>query len=438
MAEERKSAAEELAIALKLAVSQPKLSLMMFLQYAIWGAWAVALAGYLEKHLHFVGLGLALIYAAFPLANLVSPFTGGQVADRVLPTQIAVAICQLLGGAVLLVMSLQTSVWPMFVLMLLYCLLFAPTLALTNSLAFRHLGDPQRDFGPIRVWGTIGWIVANLILTFVRVHFHTEGGKYIDAFVIAGMVSLAMGVFSFFLPHTPPATEGQDPLAFREALVLLRDRNYLTFFIIAFVVATELQLYYILTNPYLQKIGPVVNITSETAPAWQTIAQIAEIFTMALLLPYVLPRWGVRKSMLLGIMAWPIRYVIFALAWPTHVALPWMVWVVIVSLTLHGFCYVFFFTIAFIYTDMVAPKDIRASSQSLINIAILGVGSLLGTFFAGWLRDVFTTGTGDAAVTNYTAVFGVPAVVTFLCGIAFWFLFREPGQPAAAEPAPAS
>lgn len=421
----------ELTTAFRLAFSQPKLSLMMLLQYAIWGAWAPALAGYLEKELGFAGLGLAIIYAAFPLANLLTPFTGGQVADRWLPAQVALGLFHLAGGLGMIGMAFTKTLPPMLGLMLVYSLLFAPTLALTNSLAFRNLKDPQRDFGPIRVWGTIGWIVANWILSLARVKFGTEQAAYIDTFMLAGIFSLIMGGVSFTLPHTPPTKEASDPLAFREATVLLRDRNYLVFFIIAFVVATELQLYYILTFPFLQAVGPKVGITSETIPAWMTIAQIAEIFVMALLLPYALPRWGVRRAMLVGILAWPIRYFIFALTWLLCGTLPAIVWIAVAALALHGFCYVFFFVVAFIYTDTVAPRDIRTSAQALINFAVLGLGTLLGSFFAGWLKDFFT----DAATktTNYGTVFLVPAVITVLCAIAFSTLFREqPAGPAEA------
>lgn len=381
---------QELLTFLQLAFSQPRLSIMMFLEYAIWGAWAPALAGYLEAKLGFAGLGLGIIYAAFPVANLLTPFTGGQVADRWLPTQVALGIFHLLGGGVLVLMAFTQTLPPMLALMLLYCLLFAPTLALTNSLAFHHLRNPERDFGPIRVWGTIGWIVANWVLSFMRTQFGTGEWPFFDAFVLGGVLALVMGLFSFLLPHTPPAREGVDPLAFREALVLLRNPSYLTFFIIAFIVATELQLYYVLTFPYLQTIGPKVGITSANLPAWMTIAQIAEIFTMWLLLPYALPRWGVRVSLLIGILAWPIRYFVFSLVWPAYLDAPGLIWLAVAALALHGFCYVFFFTVAFIYTDMVAPRDIRASAQSLINVAVLGVGLFIGSLFAGWLKDVAT------------------------------------------------
>ena len=409
------------AIAFRVLVERPSLAVMMFLQYAIWGAWSVALSGYLEKELGFGGQQIALIYNTLPLMNLIVPFTAGQVADRFMPAQRALALFHLVGGLLLFGLALQREFVPMTALMLAYAFFYAPTLALSNSVAFRNLKDPEIEFGPIRVWGTIGWIAANLLVTFVRSNFQSLQWGIIDVFALAGGISVLAALLSLTLPHTPPAKESSDPLAFTKAFDLLRDPNYRIFFIIALIVATELPLYYVLTFPFLQLAGSVVGITSENLPTWMTIAQVAEIFTIAFMLPAVLPIWGVRKTMLLGIFAWPARYAVFALAWAMHQQAPWTVWLAVASLALHGFCYVFFFVVAFIYTDMVAPRDVRSSAQALINVAVLGVGMLIGGFFAGWLKDLFTTG----GVTNYTMVFLVPTVITVLAGIAFALLFRE-------------
>ncbi len=377
-------------VAFRVLVERPSLAVMMFLQYAIWGAWSVPLSGYLEKQLGFTGLGLALIYNALPLMSLIVPFTAGQVADRFMPAQRALALFHLLGGLLLFGLAFQRELLPMTALMLAYAFFYAPTLALSNSIAFRNLKDPEVEFGPIRVWGTIGWIVASWLVTFVRSNFQSLQWGLIDIFALSGGISVLAALLSLILPHTPPAKEAADPLAFRKAFGLLSDPNYRVFFIIALIVATELPLYYVLTFPFLQSAGGVVGITSENLPTWMTIAQIAEIFTIALMLPAVLPIWGVRKTMLLGIFAWPARYAVFALAWAMHQEAPWTVWLAVASLALHGFCYVFFFVVAFIYTDMVAPRDVRSSAQALINVAVLGVGMLIGGFFAGWLKDFFT------------------------------------------------
>ena len=416
--------------AFRVAFAHPGLSLMMFLEYAIWGAYQPSLSGYVTEQLGFQGWQLGWLYAALPIAVLFAPFTGGQVADRWLPAQIALALCQLAGGVLLLVLAATKSFALMFWLLLAYSLLYAPTLALTNTLALKHVDDPQQDFGAIRVWGTIGWIAANLMLSALRSWLGSGQWAYFDAYVLAGVLSLAMGVLSFGLPHTPPAREAPDPLAFRRAFVLFEKPSYVVFFVVAFIVATELQLYYVLTFPYLEQIGTVTALVNKrTIPAWMTIAQVAEIFVMAFLLPYALPRWGVRTCMLIGIMAWPIRYFVFAATWPLYEQATTMVWVSIASLALHGFCYVFFFVVAFIYTDMVAPPDIRASAQTLINIAVLGLGLLIGSWFAGFLKDFFTA--DDR--TNWFGVFIVPAIITVVGGVIFWLFFRENNAPATAQ-----
>ncbi len=417
-------------IAFRVLFERPTLAVMMFLQYAIWGTWSVALAGYLEKKLGFTGLGLAFIYNALPLMNLIVPFTAGQVADRFMPAQRALTLFHLLGGVLLIALAFQRELMPMTLLMLGYAFFYAPTLALSNSVAFRNLKDPEIEFGPIRVWGTIGWIVANTMVSLVRAIFDSLQWSFIDVFALAGGISLLTALACLMLPHTPPVKEATDPLAFTKAFSLLRDPNYRVFFIIALIVATELPLYYVLTFPFLQSAGSVVGITPASLPLIQSvIAQGAEIFTIAFMLPAVLPIWGVRKTMLLGIFAWPARYAVFALAWAFHQTAPWTVWLAVASLALHGFCYVFFFVVAFIYTDMVAPRDVRSSAQALINVAVLGVGMLIGGFFAGWLKDFFT----QDGVTNYTMVFLVPTVITIMAWLAFAALFRE--KPAG-ETAP--
>jgi MFS family permease len=235
---------------------------------------------------------------------------------------------------------------------------------------------------------------------------------------LAGIFSLVMGLMSFRLPHTPPKKEGAKPWAFLEAIKMLGDKNFMIFVVISFVVATELQFYYVLTAPYLT--SPQIGVESTWLSGIMTIAQVAEIFVMALLLPYFLPRYGIKKTMIIGVLAWPIRYIIFVIGTPA--------WLVIASLSLHGFCYVFFFTAAFIFVDRIAPKDIRASAQSLIGIVILGIGNYVGSRFSGWIQTLFTNGT-----TNWRNVFIIPAALTLLCAAAFIFFFRE--KKDSPEPA---
>ncbi|MCX6377092.1 MAG: MFS transporter, partial [Armatimonadetes bacterium] len=251
-----------------------RLGTMMFMQYAIWGAWAPVLWPYLVGASPN-GLGLsstqaALLFGLLPLACILAPFTGGQVADRWVPTQWFLGVVQLVGGVLLFAASRAHSLGSVMLVFGLYCLLYAPTLALTNSLAFHHLKD-EKTFGGIRVWGTIGWIVAGLYLTAWR-KFGVPPG-IADSLMLAGIFSLIMGVFCFFLPNTPPAKdEAADPLAFREAFVLLKNANFLVFMLIAFVVTTELQFYYIPTGEFLEK---GVGIAQAAVPAVMTTAQIA-------------------------------------------------------------------------------------------------------------------------------------------------------------------
>lgn len=386
---------------------------MMFLQYAIWGAWLPVLSSYLINEIGFSGAQVGWIYALLPLATIISPFVGGQVADRYFSSEKVIGTLAFTGGVLLLVVSFATDFTVMLVGMLAYCLLYAPTLALTNSIAMINLKDSEKEFGGIRVWGTLGWIAAGWLLTGWR--WLADAGTMPaiggDMLFLAGVVSIVMGFQSLMLPHTPPRKEGVKPWAILESLKMLQSRNFLVFIAITFVVATELEFFYILTAPFLE--SDTIGVSSNNVPAVMTIAQLAEIFVMAWLLSYFLKKYGMRKTLAFGVVAWPIRYIIFAIGTP--------VWLVIASLALHGICYVFFFVAAFIYVDKVAPADIRASAQSLIAIVSLGMGRALGSVFAGWIRDVFTTGTE----TNWSYVFLVPCALTLICAVAFLLFFRE-------------
>jgi nucleoside transporter len=390
-----------------------RLSAMMFLEYAIWGSWAPVLSAYLINNLHFSGTQVGLIYSLLPLATIIAPFIGGQLADRYVPTEKLISALQIIGGIILLLGATATSFQAMAWLMLVYCLIFAPTLALTNSIAFVNLENSEKDFGKIRVWGTIGWIAAGWGLTGWRLVGQRISDIAIkgDTLFLAGIFSIIMGLQALSLPHTAPKREGTKPWAFLEALKMLRDRDFLIFALISFIVATELQFYYVLTAPYLT--SPVIGLSEANTPFIMTIAQIAEIFVMAFLLPYFLPRFGIKKTMVIGVLAWPVRYIIFMIGQPS--------WLVVASLALHGFCYVFFFTAAFIYVDMIAPEDIKASAQGLIAVIILGLGNFVGSNFSGWIQKIFTTEAG----TSWRSVFTIPTIITIVCAVAFVLLFRE-------------
>jgi nucleoside transporter len=389
-----------------------RLGIMMFLQYAIWGSWAPALSEYMSNTLGLNGVQIGAMYSLLPLATIIAPFFGGQLADRYVSTEKLIAFLQFTGGILLIVMSRIESYGALMALMFAYCLLYAPTFALTNSIAMINLDDTERDFGPVRVGGTLGWIAAGLGLSAWRfTALSTTGDIFAgDMLLLAGIVSLFMGVQSLSLPHTPPQKDGVNPWAFLEALKMLKDKNFAILIAIAFIVSTELQFYYILTAPFL--VSDAVGVSQQSVTAVMTLAQFAEIFVMAFMLPVFMKRYGIRTTMVIGIIAWPVRYIIFAIGDPN--------WLVISSLTLHGFCYVFFFTASMVYVDKAAPRDIRASAQSMIALVTLGFGNLVGSFFTGWISDYFTVD----GITNWRGVFIVPTVLTMLAALLMFF-FRD-------------
>lgn len=357
--------------------------------------------------LKFSGKQTGWIYATLWLGCIVSPFIGSQIADRWLATEYFLAAVHLIGGVVLLLAARKTNFWPLFGLMSLYSLLYAPTLALVNSLMFTHLTDPSTQAGGIRVWGTIGWIVAGVAVTFLR-HSGKFKVKGSDVLTLAGYLSIVMGVFCFFLPHTPPPKEPGNPLAFLEAFKMLSDTNFLIFLIISFVVTTELQFYYVPTAPFLEDIG----VKHKNVSAVMTLAQVAEMVAMVVLLPILLPKLGFRWTLVIGVIAWPLRYIIFAAMRP--------LWLVISSLTFHGLGYTFFFFVGQMYVDKVAPPDIRASAQALIAVVTLGLGNFIGTQITGIIMDLFK----KDGKFQWRPIFLVPCVLTVLCALAFSLFFK--------------
>lgn len=394
-----------------------RLSLMMFLEFAVWGAWAPVLWPYLTGPVDKGCLGFSVfqasqIFGVLWLACIAAPFIGGQIVDRWFPTQWFLAAVHLVGGGLMLWMTQQKTFGAMWMVMLFYSLVYAPTLALTASLAFHHLTDAGKQFGQIRVFGSIGWIAAGWALTVWR----TQAGSNAlpcDMLYLAGGVSLVMGVLCLFLPHTPPKKEATNPWAFLKALSLLRNPQFLVFLLISFVVTTELQFYYLPTAAFLEN---AVGIKHDNVPMVMTTAQIAEMVAMGIFLGILLKKIGIRTCLAIGVIAWPLRYLVFA----AYQSVPY--WVVIASLALHGIGYTFFFTVSQIYVDKVAPTDIRASAQALLTIVTLGLGNFLGTLFTGWIMTEFSPN----GVPNWTHIFLIPCALTVACAVAFLIFFKEP------------
>ncbi|MHC4573595.1 MAG: MFS transporter [Planctomycetota bacterium] len=375
-----------------------RLSIMMFLEFAVWGAWAPVLASHLVGPLKMTGKQTGWIYATLWLGCIVALFTGGQVADRWLAAERFLAIVHLAGGVVLLVAARQRGFWPLLGLMGMYALLYAPTLGLTNSIMFTHEAS-RKIQAWIRVWGTIGWIVAGVGLALWR-----RSGKFkiraSDALTMGGILSLMMGLYCFFLPHTPPSKQPTNPLAFVAAFKMLQDPTFLVFIVISFLVTTELQFYYVPTAPFLEDIG----VERQNVSAVMTLAQVAEIGGMVVLLPLLLPRIGFRWTLVIG--------VIFAMMRP--------LWLVISSLTLHGVGYTFFFFAGQQYVDEVAPSDIKGSAQTLILMVTLGLGNFIGTQITGVVMDYFK----KEGKFQWRPIFIFPCVLTIACALAFILFFK--------------
>ena len=404
-----------------------RLSLMMFLQYAIWGAWVVWISQYLRGGLGFSWAAIGAIFSLMPLATIISPFIGGQIADRWVPSQWFMVVANGACGVLMLIMGFTESFSALWGLMLAFSLFYAPTLAVANSITFHHLQNPEKQFPSIRVWGAIGWIVSLLILAL---WLYLLGGdpakKGHVCLLLAGIFALALGAVSVLLPHTPPAKKKEKPWAFLEALKLMKDWRIAAFILIGLVVATQLQFYYVLVSPFLAGKEIVASKAAYAIPAWTTLAQAVEAL-VTLSLPFMLARLGYRKALALGVIAWPIRYIIFAIGGPK--------WLVLASLGLHGFAYVFFFVVGMIYINSVAPSDIRASAQSLWLFATFGVGLFIGSYFTGWIASIFTKTVKGVQETNYTWIFLVPVLLTVACAVAYLTIFRE--MPKAVEEAAA-
>ena len=385
-----------------------KLSVMMFLEYAIWGAWTPVLASHLIGTLKLSGRQTGWIYATLWLGIIVASFIGGQITDRWIATEYYLAAVHLVGGIVLLVAAGKTKFRGLLGLMGLYALLYAPTVALVNSMTFRHLTEPDAQAGRIRVWGTIGWIVAGLTLAFWR-RFEKLKIRGSDALTLAGVFSFIMGIFCFILPHTPPSETPGHALAIVDAFKMLSDINFLVFLVISFIVTTELQFYYIPMAPFLEDIG----IKHRNVSAVMTLAQCAEIIAMFWLLKLSMSHLGLRWTLAIGVIAWPVRYMIFAMMRP--------VWLVISSLTIHGFCYTFFFFAGQLYVDKIAPPDIRSSAQALILVVTLGFGNFIGTQITGVVMDFFKR---DGKF-RWRPIFLFPCVLTIICAVAFVLFFKD-------------
>ncbi len=405
-----------------------RLSAMMFLQFAVWGAWSVMIARHMATNLNFDGKQISYVFGTTAFGAIISPLIAGWIADRFMPNQIFTGLSHLI-GAVLLATAWWISppvaegtvapFWPLWTVMIVYAFFYFPTLALTNAIAFHHMGDSDK-FGNIRVWGTLGWIAVQTAL-FGYLSFWARQGAGLDdihsrdCLAIAAGMSVLMGLYSFTLPHTPPSKSTKNPYAFLEAFKLTANRNFAVLLAISFIVAIELPFYYNLTILYFSDAANLggLGMDAGTAQLAMTVGQWGEVILMALLFP-ALKYLGMRWTIFLGILAWPVRYAIFAYGDPT--------WLVVSAQALHGICYAFFFAGGMIAVERLSPRNLRASAQGLMVFATNGMGMLVGHFISGQVHDYFATPDGGH---NWTMIWMVPIIVTVFAGIAFILLFRE-------------
>ena len=392
-----------------------RLSLMMFVQYFIYGAWLVTLGTFLGKSLGASGTQVGLAYMMPAIAAMLSPFIVGMVADRFFATERVLAALHLLGGILLYLATVQSTFQGFAWFFLAYTLCFMPTLALTNSISFDNMQDPGREFPRIRVLGTIGFIAVGLII----------GALGADATAlplrIGAGASVAMAIYCLTLPHTPPHNAGK-PLSTRDvlgldALALLKDRSFAVFVLGSFLLCIPLQFYYAFTNPFLNEIGV------SGAAGKMTFGQMSEIGFM-LLMPWFIVRLGIKRMLLVGMAAWTTRYLLFAYGDAGS-----GMWMLYLGILLHGICYDFFFVTGQIYVDQRADIRIRAAAQGFIALVTLGAGQAIGSWLSGRVVDMYATGAGATVQHDWRAIWIVPAMGALGVLLIFAALFK----PKVAE-----
>ncbi len=409
-----------------------QLSFMMFVEFFIWGAWFVTLGTFLINNLHANGAQTGTVFSTQSWGAIIAPFIIGMIADRYFNAEKILGVLHI-AGAILLYqvyrIGVVTDTYPpsVFYYLLMYMIMYMPTLALVNSISFNQMKDPEKEFSSIRVWGTIGWIAAGLLISYVFIWDSKQSvalGLMRDTFLLASIASAILGLFSFTLPKTPPKINIDTKVTVSDilgldALKLLKDKNFLIFFVASILICIPLAFYYQYANEFLSNIG-VTNPTGK-----MTIGQWLEILFL-LALPLFFKKFGFKRTILLGMIAWAVRYALFAYGNAGELS-----FMLIIGIALHGVCYDFFFVSGQIYTNAKAGEKYKSAAQGLITLATYGIGMLIGFKIAGLIKDTYTS----AALVNWKMLWIIPSGIALVVFILFAISFKDKVQTvdAAAE-----
>lgn len=395
-----------------------QLSFMMFLEFFIWGGWFVTLGTFLGDNLHANGGEIAMAFSTQSWGAIIAPFIIGLIADRYFNAERILAVLHLLGAVLMYQMFNSVDFEGFYPYVLGYMIIYMPTLALVNSISFNQMKDPAKEFSFVRVFGTIGWIVAGLIISYVFLWDSPESrgeGMLKNTFLMVAIASAVLGVFSFTLPKTPPTADREEKVSISsilglDALKLLKDRNFLIFFISSILICIPLAFYYQNANPFLAEIG------MENPTGKMTIGQASEVLFM-LLLPFFFKRFGFKKTIIAGMLAWTVRYLLFAYGNAGDLA-----FMLILGIALHGICYDFFFVAGQIYTDSKAGEKFKSAAQGLITLATYGFGMLIGFWVAGKISDMYLV---SENVHNWENIWIFPAIFAFVVMALFVLFFKN-------------
>jgi nucleoside transporter len=405
-----------------------RLSVMMFLQFALWGSWFVTLSTYLLK-IGFDGLQVGAAYSTLNWGAIFAPIVAGALADRFFQAQKVMGVLHLVGAAILWWLSSITDPTTFFWTLLVYAICFMPTLGLANAISFHQMSDPGKQFGLVRACGTFGWIVVGFVVGLIAPNMLGYSIEPTNIpLKIGAVISVVLGLYAFALPATPPGNPDRKPNIAQalglETLTLMKDRSFAIFVIGSLLICIPLSFYYSFANAFLNESG------MQNAATKMTLGQMSEVLFLVLI-PFFFVRLGVKKMLLIGMAAWVLRYVLFAYGNnSTLVALLYA------GIILHGVCFDFFFVTGQIYVDKAVPRSQRAAAQGFIHVVTYGVGQLIGSWAAGAVVDHYAVATDAGTRHLWQTIWMVPAIMAFVVMLLFLLFFRPESQATSTRATP--